>query len=266
MRAACHRRAALPPSGDAAPSKDSIRLLLAARAYAAQLEELDEDEDAELGDEELESLAATTALGLEAGAALSDVQRRYAPKLADALAEKVAALASRERAGSATLAEGQRLYERGRYSEAAEVLEAAEQEAGRETSLGGEACLWLALAYDSSGRREECIALYKALEEKHPAASVRKQAASLRYILEAPKLPISAEERVSIPLVQDAASVRDKWARSGAARKRVEPSALDKWMEEFQPPGAMQNRFVWAATSVISFGLAIYSAMHVRHH
>jgi hypothetical protein len=241
-------------------------LLLAARAYAAQLEELlDEDEDAELDDGEREALAATTALGLEAGTALSDVQRRYAPKLADALAEKAAALASKARAGSATLAEGQRLYERGRYGEAAEVLELAEQEAGRETNLGGEACLWLALAYDSSGRREECLALYRALEEKHPAASVRKQAASLRYILEAPKLPISAEERVSIPLVQDAAMVRDKWARSGAARKRVEPSALDKWLEEFEPPGAMQNRFVWAATSVISFGLAVYSAMHVRH-
>jgi len=241
-------------------------LLLAARAYAAQLEELlDEDEDAELDDGEREALAATTALGLEAGTALSDVQRRYAPKLADALAEKAAALASKARAGSATLAEGQRLYERGRYSEAADVLELAEQEAGRETNLGGEACLWLALAYDSSGRREECLALYRALEEKHPAALVRKQAASLRYILEAPKLPISAEERVSIPLVQDAAMVRDKWARSGAARKRVEPSALDKWLEEFEPPGAMQNRFVWAATSVISFGLAVYSAMHVRH-
>ena len=241
-------------------------MLLAARAYAAQLEELlDEDEDAELDDGEREALAATTALGLEAGTALSDVQRRYAPKLADALAEKAAALASKARAGSATLAEGQRLYERGRYSEAADVLELAEQEAGRETNLGGEACLWLALAYDSSGRREECLALYRALEEKHPAALVRKQAASLRYILEAPKLPISAEERVSIPLVQDAAMVRDKWARSGAARKRVEPSALDKWLEEFEPPGAMQNRFVWAATSVISFGLAVYSAMHVRH-
>ncbi len=37
---------------------------------------------------------------------------------------------------------------------------------------------------------------------------IRKQAAELRYILEAPKLEIGADERVSIPTVLDSAQYK----------------------------------------------------------
>lgn len=57
------------------------------------------------------------------------------------------------------------------------------------------------MAYEANNRHGDCIALYQQLEKKHPSIAIRRQAAELRYILQAPKLKISAEEMVTIPLI-----------------------------------------------------------------
>jgi hypothetical protein len=62
--------------------------------------------------------------------------------------------------------------------------------------------IWLAMAYDANNRHGDCIALYKRLENGHPNKQIRRQAADLRYIAEAPKLKISKEEMVSIPIIE----------------------------------------------------------------
>lgn len=62
--------------------------------------------------------------------------------------------------------------------------------------------IWLAMAYEAVGRHNDCIALYKRLEGGHPNKILRRQAADLRYILEAPKLKISSDEMVKIPLIE----------------------------------------------------------------
>lgn len=62
--------------------------------------------------------------------------------------------------------------------------------------------IWLAMAYDANNRHDDCIALYKRLEARHPNKQIKRQAADLRYILEAPKLKISREEMVSIPIIE----------------------------------------------------------------
>lgn len=49
------------------------------------------------------------------------------------------------------------------------------------------------------GREDECISTYKVLEDTHPVPRVRRQAANLRYIIEAPKMELGADERVQIP-------------------------------------------------------------------
>ncbi len=56
------------------------------------------------------------------------------------------------------------------------------------------------------GRETDAIDLYKYIEANHPSRKVKKQAADLRYILEAPRLEISPDERVQIPLIQS-----DSW-------------------------------------------------------
>jgi hypothetical protein len=173
-------------------------------------------------------------------------------------------LARKRQASSEQLSQGVFLYERGRYSES--VFEEAMEEAGEATPLGGECALWLALAYDAAGQRNDCIELYKRLEATHSVKEIRKQASDLRYILEAPKLEIGADERVSIPLVDDT-NYRDQWAVRGKAAKpprKFKKDAVDEWLEKYEPPGALTNRFALAATSVIAFGLALYSASYIR--
>jgi hypothetical protein len=39
----------------------------------------------------------------------------------------------------------------------------------------------------------------------------------------------------------------------------------EEWLQNYKPQVYIPNRFALAATSVISFCLAIYSAWHVRH-
>lgn len=64
------------------------------------------------------------------------------------------------------------------------------------------------MAYEANKRHADCIALYKELEKNHPNVSIRRQAGELRYILQAPKLKISQEEMVTIPMI---GSSYDKW-------------------------------------------------------
>ncbi|XP_024439457.1 uncharacterized protein LOC7494390 isoform X4 [Populus trichocarpa] len=96
---------------------------------------------------------------------------------------------------------GQKAYGKGMYVRAIEFLEASLTIIPRSTLFGGEIQIWLAMAYEANNRHADCIALYKQLEMKHPSISIRRQAANLRYILQAPKLKISQEEMVTIPLI-----------------------------------------------------------------
>lgn len=57
------------------------------------------------------------------------------------------------------------------------------------------------MAYEANKRHKDCIELYKQLEKEHPSLNIRRQAAELRYILQAPKLKISKDEMVTIPLI-----------------------------------------------------------------
>nr|XP_009791266.1 PREDICTED: uncharacterized protein LOC104238565 isoform X2 [Nicotiana sylvestris] len=96
---------------------------------------------------------------------------------------------------------GQKAYGKGMYGRAIEFLEGALTIIPRPTLFGGEIQIWLAMAYEANNRHADCIDLYKQLERKHPSISIRRQAAELRYILQAPKLKISQEEMVTIPLI-----------------------------------------------------------------
>ncbi|XP_020689491.1 uncharacterized protein LOC110104642 [Dendrobium catenatum] len=96
---------------------------------------------------------------------------------------------------------GQKAYGKGMYSRAIEFLEAALTIIPRPTLFGGEIQIWLAMAYEANNRHRDCIALYQQLEKKHPSVSIRRQAAELRYILQAPKLKIYEDEMVTIPLI-----------------------------------------------------------------
>lgn len=139
-----------------------VRLITAAKRFAAELAEGEEDE---------EQLVAVAAFD-SSKEALTEVQKRYAGKIAETLAQarlgdtteggcsvclgccrteltpraflsacplqKVEELQVRNRAGSDAFVAGQKLYERGRYTDAVAALEQGVEDAGFDSQLGGE--------------------------------------------------------------------------------------------------------------------------------
>ncbi|KAJ6757696.1 ORF03 PROTEIN [Salix koriyanagi] len=177
--------------------------------------------------------------------------------------EKVAMEQAERRATAELMFElGQKAYGKGMYGRAIEFLEASLTIIPRSTLFGGEIQIWLAMAYEANNRHADCIALYKQLEMKHPSISIRRQAANLRYILQAPKLKISEEEMVTIPLIGStydsyAASWSDKYKdkdqESSWTTSNQLPSSRD-FIGDFliwrPPTGLEKNRAFWVALAL----------------
>nr|GMD15041.1 STI1-like protein [Ipomoea batatas]GMD20848.1 STI1-like protein [Ipomoea batatas] len=177
--------------------------------------------------------------------------------------EKVAKeQAERRRTAQLMFDLGQKAYGKGSYGRAIEFLEGALTIIPRPTLFGGEIQIWLAMAYEANNRHTDCISLYKKLEKFHPSISIRRQAKELRYILQAPKLKISQEEMVTIPLIGSsydsyAATWTDKnkdkeQMQSGITTKQV-PSSRD-WLGDFlvwKPPvGLEKSQTFWVALTL----------------
>ncbi|KAG5522063.1 hypothetical protein RHGRI_034312 [Rhododendron griersonianum] len=157
---------------------------------------------------------------------------------------------------------GQKAYGRGMYGRAIEFLEGALTIIPRPTLFGGEIQIWLAMAYEANKRHADCIALYKELEKNHPNVSVRRQAGELRYILQAPKLKISQEEMVTIPMIGSsydnyAGTWSDKYKDRDEKRFRSTtnqlPSTRD-YIGDFlvwrPPSGLEKNEAFWVALTL----------------
>ncbi|KAI4368476.1 hypothetical protein MLD38_017031 [Melastoma candidum] len=166
-----------------------------------RLKEVEEMEELEKKAEELQTRAEGEEGGDVGGSPEEESEEEKRMRVRKEL-EKVAQEQAERRATAQLMFElGQKAYGRGTYGRAIEFLEAALTIIPRPTLFGGEIQIWLAMAYEANNRHTDCILLYKQLEERHPSISIRRQAAELRYILQAPKLKISEEEMVTIPLI-----------------------------------------------------------------
>ena len=56
---------------------------------------------------------------------------------------------------------------------------------------------------EALGKTEECVALFKRLQENHPIKKTRQQAKDLLFIIEAPRLEVREDERVKLPVLKD---------------------------------------------------------------
>ncbi|KAJ3681192.1 hypothetical protein LUZ60_015681 [Juncus effusus] len=166
---------------------------------------------------------------------------------------------------------GKKAYGKGMYSRAIEFLEASLTIIPGATLLGGEIQIWLAMAYEADRRHKDCIELYKQLEKQHPAITIRRQAAELRYILQAPKLKISKDEMVTIPLIGSsydwyAGTWTDKMKEQETKRKvgASEAQSSQNYFGDFflwsPPSGWEKNRNLWAIITLWAFlvGTALY--------
>lgn len=175
--------------------------------------------------------------------------------------EKVAKEQAERRATAKLMFElGQKAYGRGMYGRAIEFLEAALTIIPRPTLFGGEIQIWLAMAYEANNRHADCIALYQQLEQQHPIISIRRQAAELRYIMQAPKIKITQEEMVTIPLIGSSYdSYASTWTDKNkdtdknviAATSSPFPSSSRDYLGDllkWKPPvGLENNNALWGA-------------------
>ena len=208
---------------------------------------------------------------------LSEAQRGYVDKLKAKLYRRVEELkreeAERRAREARWLEAGKEAYERGEYADAVKAFERSVEENGRDGTVGGDSLMWLALAYQAVGREADCVDTYKWIEANHPLPRMRKQAENLRYIMEAPKLELSPDERVQIPLLSD--TERVAWRRDGrkpASSRRPaggggakkEETYWDKVQWEAKLPFVPDRwyyRVLWAALLVGATVYANYLSM-----
>nr|ACL53586.1 unknown [Zea mays] len=167
---------------------------------------------------------------------------------------------------------GQKAYGKGMYGRSIEFLEAALTIIRPSSLLGGEIQIWLAMAYEANRRHKDCIALYKELESSHPMINIRRQAAELRYILEAPKLKISNDEVVTIPQIGSSwdwyagtwsdkiKEQEDKKRKMSAASNQVQPSPNIFGDLSFLRPPNEWKKSAWVVVTlwILLIGTAIY--------
>uniref|UniRef100_A0A7N0TEX6 Uncharacterized protein n=1 Tax=Kalanchoe fedtschenkoi TaxID=63787 RepID=A0A7N0TEX6_KALFE len=158
---------------------------------------------------------------------------------------------------------GQKAYGRGMYGRAIEFFEGALTIIPRSTVFGGEIQIWLAMAYEANNRHGDCIALYRSLEAQHPSFSIRRQASELRYILQAPKLKISQDEMVTIPLI---GSSYDSYAATWSDKNKdidkkksdtvtSELPSTKNYLADFHPPEGFEKSQAFWATITLWFCL-----------
>lgn len=183
-------------------------------------------------------------------------EQERAEKMREELARKARELAEKRKEVEALFAVGQRAYGKGVYDKSVEILEAAAAKCTVVSQLGGEIQIWLAMAYDANNRHADCIALYKKLESSHPSKAIRRQAADLRYILEAPRLKISRDEMVTVPVLdRDNKSNARTWSdmvrerRPKPLKKVPNKDYMDDW-SVWRRPRWERSPYFWVALTV----------------
>lgn len=154
---------------------------------------------------------------------------------------------------------GKAAFERGDYCASVKHLEAACALMSRTSRLGGEAQIWLVIAYEAAGQTTDAIALCKQLS-RHPDPETTKQGKRLLYILEAPQLIRPAKWMTEIPDL-GAVTESDPKDRRGSSSANPASNLNNKAGLELEPIDLGQvntkdNQFIWIALIAISLTVA----------
>lgn len=149
---------------------------------------------------------------------------------------------------------GKEAFERGRYRQAVQYLQAASQRVDRNSRVGGEVLMWLVTAYQAAGDSSEAIALCKSLI-RHPHLETRKQAKRLAYILEAPELQIRREWLVEIPdmssLDEGGSKISQMTTNAAVKKPKRQSPETEMPLEDLTQINTQDNGFVWLAIVAI---------------
>eukprot|EP00747_Dinoflagellata_sp_TGD_P169194 gnl/TRDRNA2_/TRDRNA2_197511_c0_seq1.p1 gnl/TRDRNA2_/TRDRNA2_197511_c0~~gnl/TRDRNA2_/TRDRNA2_197511_c0_seq1.p1 ORF type:complete len:424 (-),score=63.57 gnl/TRDRNA2_/TRDRNA2_197511_c0_seq1:78-1349(-) len=158
--------------------------------------------------------------------------------------------------------EGVYAYSRGGYQDAYTYLRKALNKTDWFTQLGGDIQIYMALSLDACGERDEAIALYELLEEKHPSSKTRKEASRLVYILKAPAMKISEDEKLKMPVLDNLDTNSKKYSgrRPRRARPPSKKSVQDRYQDgDFEIKVYLPNKYVLVASACIAVYVAWYS-------
>tara|TARA_B100001094_G_C18070645_1_gene739841 strand:- start:578 stop:1228 length:651 start_codon:yes stop_codon:yes gene_type:complete len=204
------------------------------------------------------------------GQELGGAEAEYRDKIVEKLEEIAKQQSEDVEAGVRLYEQAQRQYEKGRYRRTLELSEEALENLLAGSLEGGRVLIFKAMALDALGRETEAAAVYKELEETHPLTTIRKQAEELLYILEAPRLQISPEERVTIPDMSSMEKNDPRKRRSVGPVNRRPVKRREKkelsWEEKFARdykvplPQQLKNKYVLVATVVLVVCIASWSA------
>jgi len=223
------------------------------------------------GLEEDELVAAT--FGKDSLDDLSEMEKKYADKLLSVMQEKIEFVKQRDEKARVEIFKGKKEYNKGNYSNAAAFFQSAAGCTTSDTLIGGEAKMWLALAFDGSGKVDEARDIYRELKEGHPLPSIRSQAGNLLYILEAPKLKIKEDERLKIPDMSNVDEFRNnrnskRPLRPPRAAKKPKKKGKPTWEEKFMQSSPVartfQNKYFQVAFTVVFVGVSILSAVYLK--
>ncbi|MEB3175185.1 MAG: tetratricopeptide repeat protein [Cyanobacteriota bacterium] len=141
---------------------------------------------------------------------------------------------------------GKDAFEGGRYRLSVEALEEAVQLTNLGSRQGGEAQLWLVLAYQASGQLKEARTLCRKLT-RHPHPDCRKNSKNVLYILEAPQLNRPKEWLTEIPDLTQTENSQPTYAAPAKSSQRRKENLSPIRFEDLSRMNTRDNGFVAAA-------------------
>lgn len=192
---------------------------------------------------------------------LNETQKKYAPLVAEKLKENALQLKGELLAATKLYDAGIDCYSIGQYGNSLKLFNKALEETSETSMLGGKIQIYKALTLYALRRNEECIDLYTFLEGTHPNASIRRQAGELKYIAEAPRIELSANEVVEVPAgVKDANRYRGYGKSTKIGKPKVPKTYTEEALERVNYGKYTPNKLQLVGWTVVLLGLAIYGA------
>lgn len=139
---------------------------------------------------------------------------------------------------------GRTALEQGQYRQSVENLEEAVKLVTLGSRDGGDAQLWLVMAYQAVGKYQEATSLCRKLT-RHPDGEIRKQSKQVLYILEAPRLARPKEWMTEIPDLNNVAS-NDKpsYIQAAQQRRKAKPKPSAIQFEDTRKMNTKDNGFI----------------------
>lgn len=144
---------------------------------------------------------------------------------------------------------GKLALDRGQYRLSVDYLETALTLVSLGSKAGGEAQLWLVMAYQAAGDLAEARRLCRKLTH-HPQPELRKQSKQILYILEAPRLARPKEWMTEIPDFGKTEASRPSYGQ-GVGQKRTAQSHSSLRFEDRSQMNTQDNGFMVVAMVVV---------------